>query len=102
MAGDCGLPGILREARCSNLSCPLLSLRWHREPDRECCAAAISSICSGDGAAHGFDKTARDLKSKACPRSHVVRLLATVELIEDVLQFTRGDALALVQNPQSN
>src|SRR5262245_2464961 len=101
MAGDCGLPGIRREARCSNLSCPLLSLRRNRQPDREYCTTAISSICGGDGAVHGFDETARDLKSKARPRSHIGRLLAAIETIKDVLQFSRGNALALIQNPQS-
>src|SRR5262245_47704654 len=102
MAGDCGLPGIRRGARCSNLSCPLLSLRRNREPDRECCAAAISSILGDDGVVHGFDEAARDLKSKARPGSNVVRLLATIEAIEYVLQFTRGNTLALIQNPQPN
>src|SRR5262249_22903068 len=101
MAADCGLPGIPREARCSNLSCPL-GLRRNRQPDREYCTTAISSICGGDGAVRGFDENARDLKFQARPRPPNGPPLSAVGNIKNVLQFMRGNALALIQNPQSN
>ena len=62
----------------------------------------VGAVAGDDGAAHRLDEAAADRKAEAGAGAHAVALLHAVELVEDALELVRRDALALVDDAQSD
>ena len=62
----------------------------------------IDTVAGDDGAAHRLDEAAADRKPEAGAGAHAVALSHTMELVEDALELLRRDALALVDDAQSD
>src|SRR5882724_2290852 len=73
-----------------------------RQRNGEHGAGAVAAVRRRDGAVHGLHEAARDRKSETSAGAHLVTLLGAVELVEDMLQVTGRDAVALVEDLQAD
>src|SRR4051812_42186502 len=71
-----------------------------RQRDRKHRARAVRPVRRHDAAVHRLDKAARDGEAEAGACLDLIGLLRAIELVEDVLEIARGNAVALIDDLQ--
>jgi hypothetical protein len=75
-----------------------LGLEWNRQADGEGCTRPVWPISRDDRAVHRLDETARDGQPKAGSSADLICLLCAVELVKDMLEISLRDAIAFVDD----